>query len=59
MFSETETSGFSTTLSNLFDSIESLRADSTNLIYQNELLTYTNNLKISGVNVILIIIFMK
>ena len=39
IFSETETSGFSTTLSSFFDSLESLRGDSTNLIYQNELTT--------------------
>ena len=39
MFSETETSGFSVTLSSFMDSIESLRSDSTNLVYQNELST--------------------
>lgn len=44
MFSETETSGFSTTLNNFFNSIESLRADSTNLIYQNELSTQAQTL---------------
>ena len=36
MFNETSSSGFSTTLNNVYDSIESLRGDSTNLIYQNE-----------------------
>ena len=39
MFSETETSGLSTTLSNLFDSIESLRTNSSSSIYQNEVST--------------------
>ena len=39
MFSETETSGFTVTLSSFMDSVESLRSDSTNLIYQNELST--------------------
>lgn len=39
MFSETDTSGFSTTISNFFDSIESLRDEPTNLIYQNEFST--------------------
>lgn len=39
MFSETETAGLSVTLSNFFNSLESLRTDSTNLIYQNELST--------------------
>ena len=33
MFSETESSGLSTTLSNFFDSIESLRSNPTNSIY--------------------------
>lgn len=37
MFSESDTSGFSITLSNFFDSIETLRNDPNNLIYQNEL----------------------
>ncbi len=44
MFSETETSGLSTTLSNFFDSLESLRADSSNLIYQNEVSTQAQSL---------------
>ncbi len=44
MFSETETSGLSTTLSNYFDSIESLRSDSTNLIYQTDLSTQASSL---------------
>lgn len=44
MFSETETSGLSTTLSSFFNSIESLRTDSSNLIYQNELSTQAQNL---------------
>ena len=39
MFSESETSGFSVTLSSFMDSIESLRSDSTNLVYKNELST--------------------
>lgn len=39
MFSETDESGLSTTLSNLFDAMESLRSDSTNSIYQNEVST--------------------
>ena len=39
MFSESETSGFSVTLSNFMDSVESLRSDSTNLVYKNELST--------------------
>lgn len=39
MFSETETSGLSTTLSNFFDSIESLRTNSSSSIYQNEVST--------------------
>ena len=39
MFSETETSGFSVTLSSFMDSVESLRSDSTNLVYKNELST--------------------
>ena len=39
MFSETESSGLSTTLSNFFDSIESLRSNPTNSIYQNEVST--------------------
>jgi flagellar hook-associated protein 1 FlgK len=39
MFSETESSGLSKTLSNFFDSLESLRSESTNLIYQNEFAT--------------------
>ena len=42
MFSETESSGFSTTLNNFFNSIESLRSDSTNLIYQNDLSTQSS-----------------
>lgn len=37
IFSETENSGLSTTLNNFFDSLESLRSNSSNLIYQNEL----------------------
>ena len=44
IFSETETSGLSTTLSNYFDSLESLRSDSTNLIYQNDLSTQAQSL---------------
>ena len=44
MFSETESSGFSITLSNFNDSIESLRSDPTNLIYQNELSTQAQSL---------------
>ena len=44
MFSETETSGLSTTLSTFFNSVESLRADSTNLIYQNDLATQAQSL---------------
>ena len=44
MFSETESSGFSVTLSNFFNSIESLRGDSTNLIYQNEFSTQAETL---------------
>ena len=44
MFSETESSGFSATLSSFTDSIESLRSDSTNLIYQNELSTQAQSL---------------
>ena len=44
MFSETQTSGLSTTLSSFFNSIESLRTDSSNLIYQNELSTQAQNL---------------
>ena len=39
MFNETESTGFSTTLSSFFDSVESLRTDPTNIIYQNELST--------------------
>lgn len=39
IFSETDDSGFSTRLSDFFDSLESLRSDSTNLIYQNEVST--------------------
>lgn len=42
MFSETESSGFSTTLNNFFNSLESLRSDSTNLIYQNDLSTQSS-----------------
>jgi len=42
MFSETDTSGFSITLSNFFDSIETLRAEPDNLIYQNELSTQSD-----------------
>lgn len=42
MFSETESSGFSNTLNNFFNSLESLRNDSTNLIYQNELSTQSS-----------------
>jgi flagellar hook-associated protein 1 len=42
MFSETESSGFSTTLNNFFNSIESLKSDSTNLIYQNDLSTQSS-----------------
>lgn len=49
MFDEADDSGFSTTLSNFFDSIESLREEPTNLIYQNELSTQSqllvNNLQ--------------
>jgi flagellar hook-associated protein 1 len=44
MFSETDTSGLSITLSNYFDSVESLRSDSTNLIYQNDLSTQAQSL---------------
>ena len=44
MFSETESSGFSIILSNFNDSIESLRSDPTNLIYQNELSTQAQSL---------------
>lgn len=44
MFSETGSSGLSTTLSTFFNSIESLRADSTNLIYQNDLATQAQSL---------------
>jgi flagellar hook-associated protein 1 len=36
MFSETENTGFSSTLSNFFDSLETLRGDPTNLIYKND-----------------------
>ncbi|WP_368030080.1 flagellar hook-associated protein FlgK [Arcobacter sp. s6] len=36
MFSETENTGFSSTLSNFLDSLETLRGDSTNLIYKND-----------------------
>ena len=36
MFSETENTGFSSTLSNFFDSVETLRGDPTNLIYKND-----------------------
>jgi flagellar hook-associated protein 1 len=36
MFSETDSSGFSKTISNFYDSIESLREEPINLIYQNE-----------------------
>ena len=36
MFNETENTGFSTTLSNYFDSVETLRGDPTNLIYKND-----------------------
>lgn len=36
MFSETENSGFSSTLSNYFDSLETLRSDPSNLIYKND-----------------------
>ena len=36
MFSETENTGFSSTLSNYFDSVETLRGDPTNLIYKND-----------------------
>ncbi|QKF67200.1 proximal flagellar hook-filament junction protein FlgK [Arcobacter venerupis] len=39
MFSETSSSGFSKTISNFFDSIESLREEPTNLIYQNDFST--------------------
>lgn len=42
MFSESDTSGFSVTLSNFFDSIETLRAEPDNLIYQNELSTQSD-----------------
>ena len=49
MFDEADDSGFSTTLSNFFNSIESLREEPTNLIYQNELSTQSqllvNNLQ--------------
>lgn len=44
MFSESDTSGFSITLSNFFDSIETLRAEPDNLIYQNELSTQADTL---------------
>ncbi|MDD2887542.1 MAG: flagellar basal body rod C-terminal domain-containing protein [Aliarcobacter sp.] len=44
MFSETETSGLSTTLSSYFDSVESLRSDPTNLIYQSDLSTQAQSL---------------
>lgn len=44
MFSETETSGLSTTLSNYFDSVESLRSDPTNLIYQSNLFIQAQSL---------------
>lgn len=37
MFSETEDTGFSTTLSEFFDSVESLRSDPNSLVYKNEL----------------------
>lgn len=37
MFSETEETGFSTTLSEFFDSVESLRSDPNSLVYKNEL----------------------
>lgn len=36
MFSETENTGFSSTLNNFLDSLETLRGDSTNLIYKND-----------------------
>jgi flagellar hook-associated protein 1 len=36
MFSETENSGFSSTLNNFLDSLETLRGDSSNLIYKND-----------------------
>ena len=39
MFNEIGSTGFSTTLSNFFDSIELLKGDSTNIIYQNKLST--------------------
>jgi flagellar hook-associated protein 1 FlgK len=39
MFNETESGGLSTTLSNFFDSIESLRSNLTNSIYKNEVST--------------------
>jgi flagellar hook-associated protein 1 FlgK len=39
MFNETESGGLSTTLSNFFDSIESLRSNPTNSIYKNEVST--------------------
>ena len=42
MFSETDTSGFSITLSNFFDSIETLRSEPDSLIYQNELATQSD-----------------
>lgn len=37
LFSETDSSGFSITLSNFFNSVETLRGESANLIYQNDL----------------------
>lgn len=37
LFSETDSTGFSVTLSNYFDAIETLRADSSSLVNQNEL----------------------
>ena len=40
MFSETENTGFSSTLSNYFDSVETLRGDPTNLIYKNDFFNF-------------------
>lgn len=44
MFSETDTSGLSITLSNFYDSVESLRTNPSSSIYQNEVSTQAQTL---------------
>lgn len=44
MFSETDSTGLSVTLSDFFSTLESLRSDSSNIIYQNQFSTQAENL---------------